>query len=89
MCGCKHCRKSGRCFLQGVSPCPSMPSHAETEKAEINYQYDGFLEPDRLLDVLGFAQKAPMQVIKPAKNSKKKSATARKTRSTTTREKVA
>ena len=69
-----------------------MPSHAETEKAEINYQYDGFLAPDRLLDVMGFAQKAPLQVIKPAKNSKKKSATARaarKTRSTTSREKVA
>ncbi|MEO9827470.1 MAG: hypothetical protein ABJF50_23940 [Paracoccaceae bacterium] len=69
MCGFKHCRKSGRCFLQGVSPCPSMPTKEETKTAEMNFQYDGFLEPDRLLDVLGFAPKGQVSA-KPAKKRK-------------------
>ena len=75
MCGFKHCRKSGRCFLAGVSPCPSMPTKAETQKAEVNFQYDGFLEPDRLLDVLGFAPKVEAPKT-PAKRKKRKKVAA-------------
>ncbi|MEP0091499.1 MAG: hypothetical protein ABJM02_11865 [Paracoccaceae bacterium] len=46
-----------------------MPTKEETKTAEMNFQYDGFLEPDRLLDVLGFAPKGQVSA-KPAKKRK-------------------
>lgn len=59
MCGFKHCKKTGRCFLEGVSPCPDKLADSHPSKAVSGFQYDGFLEPDELLNVLGFEVKLP------------------------------
>lgn len=70
MCSFKHCRKSGQCFLAKVSPCPNKPESIETKATDIGFQYDGFLEPNKLLSELGFMETAP----KPAAKKQRKKA---------------
>lgn len=61
MCGFKHCKKTGRCFLEGVSPCPDRLDEPNSNRVVSGFQYDGFLEPDELLNVLGFEAKSPAE----------------------------
>lgn len=53
MCGFKHCCKSGRCFLEGVSPCPDKPVESQDFISKLGFNYEGFLEPSKLLSALG------------------------------------
>lgn len=64
MCEFKFCKSKGKCFLADVSPCPGMknansklgqqPKHSFMRS--LNLSYDGFLEPDPLIDALAEAE---------------------------------
>ena len=58
MCSFKYCRKSGRCFLERVSPCSIDLDKEHLNASETDVYYEGFLEPNMLLSVLGFETKA-------------------------------
>ena len=70
MCEFKYCKSKGKCFLADVSPCPGMRNKKNdtpllqskhSVMRSLNMSYDGFLEPDPLIDALADAE-VPAQV---------------------------